>query len=90
MSFAVIGALIGLLLYLALRVVQIKRPSLPFLVAYPLFVLILWGGAIIVFVAMSNLASLLTLGREASLVIVYGATGLATIALWVVARRVIT
>lgn len=85
-----IAALAALLLYLALRVVQMKRRSLPFLVAYPLFVLILWGGAIIVFVVASNVAAGLALAKEAALVVVYGATGIATIALWLIARRIIT
>ena len=85
-----IAALAALLLYLALRVVQMKRRSLPFLVAYPLFVLILWGGAIVVFVVASNVASGLSLTKEARLVVVYGATGIATIVLWLVARRIIT
>lgn len=83
-------ALIALMLYLALRVVQMKRPSLPFLVAYPLFVLILWGGAVVVFVVVSKVAAGLALEREAALIVVYGTTGIATVLLWLLARRIIT
>lgn len=55
-QFALV-ALVALALYFALRVARIKRPSMPFLVAYPLFVLILVGGGVAVFVGASNAAA---------------------------------
>ncbi len=79
----------AVLLYLALRVVQMKRPSMPFLIAYPLFVVILLGGGVALFVGFSWGAVLLDLGHEASLAYTYGLTALGLFVLWRVARRVI-
>ncbi|MBL9096495.1 MAG: hypothetical protein JNK07_06160 [Alphaproteobacteria bacterium] len=79
----------AVLLYLALRVVQMKRPSMPFLIAYPLFVVILLGGGVALFVGFSWGAVLLDLGHEASLAYSYGLTALGLFVLWRVARRVI-
>ena len=79
----------AVLLYLALRVVQMKRPSMPFLIAYPLFVVILLGGGVALFVGFSWGAVLLALGHEASLAYSYGLTALGLFVLWRVARRVI-
>ena len=81
-AWAAVGAL---LLYFALRVAQMKR-SLPFLIAYPLFVLILVGGGIAVFIGTSWAATLLGLSREAGLIAIYGVTALSLFALWFLAR----
>jgi hypothetical protein len=85
-TWAAVGAL---LLYFALRVAQMKR-SLPFLIAYPLFVLILVGGGIAVFVGTSWIAVILNLGKEAALIAVYGVTVLSLFVLWWLARWAIT
>lgn len=87
-QFALI-AVVALALYLALRVGRIKRPSMPFLVAYPLFVLILVGGGVAVFVGMSNVAVAYGLGREEGLAAIYGSTALALLILWFIAKRVV-
>lgn len=79
----------AVLLYLALRVVQMKRESMPFLIAYPLFVLIFAGGGMALFVGFSWGAVLLDLGHEASLAYTYGLTALGLFVLWRIARRVI-
>jgi hypothetical protein len=81
-------AVAALLLYFALRVAQMKR-SMPFLIAYPLFVLILVGGGIAVFIGMSWVAAFLGLGKEAALGTVYGVTALSLFVLWRLARRAI-
>lgn len=78
-----------LLLYFALRVVQLKRSSLPFVVAYPLFVTVLLGGAVAVFVAANWVAVSLGLERGVSLAVVFGSTAVSVILLWLVARRLI-
>lgn len=82
-------AVVLLLLYLALRVVQLKRASMPFLVAYPLFVIVFFGGAVALFVAMSWLSVWLNLGKEAALAVSFGATSAGVVLLWIVARRLI-
>lgn len=79
----------AVLLYLALRVVQMKRESLPFLIAYPLFVLIFVGGGMALFVGFGWGASALGFGREASLAYTYGLTALGLFVLWRIARRII-
>lgn len=78
-----------LLVYFALRVVQMKRASMPFLVAYPLFVLVLLGGSVAVFLGASWIAGLVPLAREAALACVFGVTAIAVIVLWRIARRLI-
>lgn len=78
------------LLYLALRVVQMKREGMPFLIAYPLFVLIFAGGGMALFVGFGWGATVLGLGREASLAYTYGLTAIGLVVLWRVARRVIS
>ena len=78
-----------LALYLALRVVQMKRPSMPFIVAYPLFVLIFVGGATALFIGASNAAVALRLEREFALAFTYGLTVVALFVLWRIARRLI-
>ncbi len=87
-QFALI-AIGALLLYLALRVVQMKRRSFPFLLAYPAFVLILVGGGVGVFVGAGNAAVALRLGHEVALAFTYGLTVLSLIAFWRIARRLI-
>lgn len=79
-----------LALYLALRVVQIKRQSIPFIVAYPLFVLIFVGGGTAIFVGATNAAAVLQLGRELALAFSYGLTLVALFLLWRIARRMIS
>lgn len=81
----------ALLVYLALRVVQIKRPSLPFVAAYPAFVLIFAGGGVALFIGLSNLAVRLGYGAEdpAAMVGVFGGTALGLWVLSWIARRAI-
>lgn len=85
----VIGA--ALLVYLALRVVKIKRASLPFLIAYPVFVLIFVGGGAALFIGLSHAAVALGYGAKdpAALMAIYGGTALGLLVLSWVARRVI-
>ena len=82
----VVGAL---LLYLALRVVQLKRASLPFVAAYPLFVAVFFGGSVAVFLGVSWVSVWLGLAHEVSLVGVFGATSIGAVLLWIAARRMI-
>lgn len=82
------GALAALLLYFALRVATMKR-SMPFVFAYPLFVLILLGGGIAVFLGASWAAVWLGLAREPALVAIFGVTAVSLFLLWWLARRVI-
>lgn len=91
MTPIVIAVAAALLLYLALRVAQIKRPSLPFLVAYPVFVLIFVGGGLVLFVGLSQIAARLGYGSEdpAAMVGVFGGTGLGLLLLSWIARRAI-
>lgn len=89
MSQLVYGIVAAVLLYLALRVAQMKRAGMPFLIAYPLFVVILMGGGVALFVGFSWGAVLLDLGHEASLAYTYGLTALGLFVLWRIARRVI-
>jgi hypothetical protein len=89
MSQLAYGIVAAVLLYLALRVAQMKRTGMPFLIAYPLFVLIFAGGGIALFIGFSWGAVLLGLGREASLAYSYGLTAIGLFVLWRIARRVI-
>jgi hypothetical protein len=84
-------ALAALLLYFALRVWRLKRPSLPFLIAYPLFVAVLLGGALATFVAASRAAASFGYTAEDPIALagVFGVTGLASLVLWWIARRTI-
>lgn len=85
----VVGA--ALLVYLALRVVQIKRRSLPFLIAYPVFVLIFVGGGVALFIGLSHIVAGLGYSGEdpAAMVGIFGGTGLGLLVLSWVARRAI-
>jgi hypothetical protein len=91
MTFVALGALAALFLYLALRVARMKRKSLPFVVAYPAFVIIFLGGAVATFVAASQGAVRLGFDGEAPRAIagIYGATALAALVLWLIARGII-
>jgi hypothetical protein len=91
MSPVVIAAAVALFLYLALRVVQMKRKSLPFLVAYPLFVAILVGGGIAAFVGASYAAVAWVRGIDEAFVLagVFAVTGVCLLPLWWLARRAI-
>lgn len=82
------GALAALLLYFALRVATMKR-SMPFVFAYPVFVFILLGGGIAVFIGASWGAVWLGLAREAALIAVFGVTAVSLFLLWWLARRAI-
>jgi len=92
MSQIVLAVAAALLVYLALRVMQIKRPSLPFLVAYPAFVLIFVGGGLALFVGLSHVAARLGYTGEdpAALVGVFGGTAVGLLALSWIARRAIS
>jgi multisubunit Na+/H+ antiporter MnhB subunit len=83
------AALAALLLYFALRVATMKR-SMPFVFAFPLFVLILLGGGIAVFVAASWVVVLFPLGREEALIALLAVTAVGLFPLWWLARRAIT
>ncbi len=90
MSPIALVALGALLLYLALRVGRMKR-SLPFVFAYPLFVIILLGGSAAIFVGATH--SVVRLGLDGedprALIGVYAATAVGALVLWFVARRAI-
>lgn len=89
MSQFAYGIAAAVLLYLVLRVAQMKRAGMPFLIAYPLFVLILVGGGVALFVGFGWGAVALGLGREASLAYTFGLTAVGLFVLWRIARRVI-
>ena len=91
MSLVALAALGALLLYLALRVARMKRRSLPFVLAYPLFVLILLGGSAAIFVVASHSAVWAGLDGEnpRALIGIYGMTAVGALVLWFVARRAI-
>jgi hypothetical protein len=91
MSQVMLVALAAFLVYLALRVVRMKRRSLPFVIAYPVFVLVFLGGSVATFVAAGHGAVRLGLqsGDPQLIVAVYGTTALAAVVLWFVARRLI-
>ena len=89
MSNLALGAFGVLLVYLGLRVVQLKRRGMPFLLAYPLFVVIFVGGSVAVFIAATNAAVAMKLNHEVGLVFSYGMTVFALVVFWRVARRLI-
>ena len=91
MSQFVLVALAAFLDYLALRVVRMKRRSLPLVVAYPVFVLIFLGGSVATFVAAGHGAAQFGLQDDDPrlLIGVYGATALGAVVLWLIARRAI-
>jgi hypothetical protein len=91
MSQIVLAVAAALLVYLGLRVAQIKRPSLPFLVAYPAFVLIFFGGGLALFVGLSHVAARLGYGSEdpAAMIGVFGGTAVGLWLLSWIARRAI-
>jgi hypothetical protein len=63
--------------------------SLPFVVAYLVFVVVLVGGGVAVFVGSSWAAVWLGLGKEAALGATFSATVVSLFFLWWVARRAI-
>jgi hypothetical protein len=91
MTPVVLAAAVALLLYLALRVVQMKRASLPFVAAYPLFVIILVGGGVSVFIGASFVAAAWIRDVEDTIlrVGVFAVTGVCLLPLWWLARRTI-
>jgi len=91
MSQVALIALAAFLVYLALRVARMRRRSLPFLLAYPLFVLIFVGGSLATFVAAGYGVAQLGFPEEDPrlLIGVYGATLLGAAVLWLIARRAI-
>jgi hypothetical protein len=78
----------AVLAYFAVRVARMAR-SVPFVVAYVVFVALLIGGGIATFVGASWLAVLLRLEQEAALGFTFGVTLLSLFFLWWVARRAI-
>ena len=88
MTLIVEALVVLVLVYFAVRVARMPR-SLPFLVAYPLFVFILGGGGVAVFVGASWAATWLRVGREVSLSIALGGTAVGLFVLWWVALRAI-
>lgn len=88
-QFALV-AIVALALYLALRVARLKRPSMPFLVAYALFVLVLVGGGVATFVGMSNVVVAYGLAREMALAATYGTTAVSLLILWFIAKRIVS
>jgi hypothetical protein len=76
------------LIYFAVRVARMPR-SLPFLLAYPLFVFLLVGGGVAIFVGASWIAVWLGLGKEAALAATFGTTALGLVLMWWVALRAI-
>jgi hypothetical protein len=91
MTYIVWATLAALLAYLALRVVQMKRKTMPFVLAYPIFVLILVGGGVAVFLAGSRVALVYGYNGEdtVALAAIFGVTGLCLLPLWWLARRAI-
>jgi len=91
MSQIVLAVGAALLAYFALRVVQMKRPSMPFLIAYPVFVVILVGGGVATFVGLAHVAAALGYSSEdpAALAGILGGTGICLLFLWWAARRAI-
>jgi ABC-type antimicrobial peptide transport system permease subunit len=89
MSQVLLVAIGALLVHFAYRVAQMKRQGMPFLIAYPVFVLIVLGGGVGLFVGAGWAAVAVGLPKEAALVVVYGVTAAGLIALWFVARRII-
>ena len=88
MTQLMLGAAIVLLVLFGVRVARMPR-SLPFVVAYFVFVVVLVGGGISVFVGASWAAVLLGLGKEAALGATFSVTLVSLFFLWWVARRAI-
>jgi hypothetical protein len=88
MTPIMLGAAVVLLLLFGVRVARMPR-SLPFVVAYFVFVVVLVGGGVAVFLGASWAVVLLRLGKEAALAATYGVTLLSLFFLWWVAKRAI-
>lgn len=83
-----LGAAAVLLVLFGVRVARMPR-SLPFVVAYFVFTVVLVGGGLAVFLGASWIAVWLGLGKEAALGATFGATIVSLFFLWWVARRAI-
>lgn len=88
MTPIMLGAAALLLVVFGVRVARMPR-SLPFLVAYLVFVVVLVGGGVAVFLGTSWAAVALRLGKEAALAATFGTTLVSLFFLWWVARRAI-
>ncbi len=88
MTQLMLAASAVLLVLFAVRVARMER-SLPFVVAYLVFVVLLVGGGVAVFIGTSWAAVLLGLGKEAALGVTFGVTVVSLFFLWWVARRAI-
>lgn len=88
MTHAALALGLVALIYFAVRVARMPR-SVPFVVAYLVFVVVLVGGGIAAFIGTSWLAVALRLGKEAALGFTFGLTTVSLFFLWWVARRAI-
>jgi hypothetical protein len=88
MTQLMLAASAVLLVLFGVRVARMPR-SLPFVVAYLVFVVLLVGGGVAVFIGTGWAAVLLGLGKEAALGVTFGATVVSLFFLWWVARRAI-
>ena len=88
MTPIMLGAAAVLLVIFGVRVARMQR-SLPFVVAYFVFVVVLVGGGVAVFLGASWLAVLLRLSKEAALIATFGVTIASLFFLWWVALRAI-
>ncbi|MEQ1868158.1 MAG: hypothetical protein HOP13_03675 [Alphaproteobacteria bacterium] len=88
MTQLMLGAAAVLLVLFGVRVARMPR-SLPFVAAYLVFVVVLVGGGVAVFLGASWVAVLLRLSKEAALAATFGMTLLSLFFLWWVAKRAI-
>ena len=88
MTPIMLGGAVVLLVLFGMRVARMPR-SLPFVVAYFVFVVVLVGGGVAVFLGASWTVVLLRLGKEAALATTFGVTLLSLFFLWWVAKRAI-
>jgi hypothetical protein len=88
MTQLMLGAAAVLLVLFGVRVSRMPR-SLPFAVAYAVFVIVVVGGGLAVFLGASWAAVLLGLSKEAALAATLAATVISLFFLWWVAKRAI-
>lgn len=88
MTQLMLGVALVLLVLFGVRVARMPR-SLPFVVAFFVFVVVLVGGGVAVFLGASWAAVLLGLGKEAALGVTFGVTLVSLFFLWWVAQRAI-
>ena len=88
MTPIMLGAAAVLLVLFGVRVARMPR-SLPFVVAYFVFVVVLVGGGVAVFIGAGWVAVLLRLSKEVALAATFGVTLVSLFFLWWVARRAI-